>query len=46
MNVPGTPAGNWAFRALATEFAPAVAERMGELCEAYERVPADIRRTE
>ena len=46
MNVPGTPAGNWEFRALASEFAPAVAERMGALCENYERVPADIRRTE
>jgi 4-alpha-glucanotransferase len=46
MNVPGTASGNWEFRALSTEFAPAVAERMGKLCESYERIPADIRRTE
>ncbi len=46
MNVPGTASGNWEFRALSSEFAPAVAERMATLCESYERIPADIRRTE
>jgi 4-alpha-glucanotransferase len=46
MNVPGTAAGNWEFRALSTEFQPAVAERMANLCESYERIPADIRRSE
>jgi 4-alpha-glucanotransferase len=46
MNVPGTASGNWAFRALPTEFELAVAERMGNLCESYERIPTDIRRTE
>jgi 4-alpha-glucanotransferase len=46
MNVPGTPSGNWEFRALSSELDPAVAERMGNLCESYERIPADIRRSE
>ena len=46
MNVPGTASGNWEFRALSTEFALAVPERMAKLCESYERIPADIRRTE
>jgi 4-alpha-glucanotransferase len=45
MNVPGTATGNWAFRALPNEFAPEVAERMANLCESYERIPADIRRS-
>jgi 4-alpha-glucanotransferase len=45
MNVPGTATGNWAFRALSQEFAPEVAERMVKLCESYERIPADIRRS-
>lgn len=46
MNVPGTPAGNWEFRALDTEISLPVAERMGSLCDSYERIPPDIRRTE
>jgi 4-alpha-glucanotransferase len=45
MNVPGTPAGNWTFRALENEFDPKVADRMAGLCETYERIPSDIRRT-
>jgi 4-alpha-glucanotransferase len=46
MNVPGTASGNWEFRALGSEFDPKVIERMANLCESYERIPADIRRTE
>lgn len=45
MNIPGTSAGNWEFRALSSEFGLALADRMAGLCETYERVPADIRRT-
>jgi 4-alpha-glucanotransferase len=45
MNVPGTASGNWAFRALNHEITIALAERMANLCESYERIPADIRRT-
>src|SRR6478736_5994145 len=45
MNVPGTASGNWQYRALPNEIDLAVAERMARLCETYERIPADIRRT-
>jgi len=45
MNVPGTASGNWEFRALSHEINPELAERMRALCESYERIPADIRRT-
>ncbi len=45
MNVPGTASGNWGYRALPNEIELAVAERMASLCETYERIPADIRRT-
>jgi 4-alpha-glucanotransferase len=46
MNVPGTASGNWEFRALGSEIDLAVADRMAALCESYERIPSDIRRTE
>ncbi|MEI9948989.1 MAG: 4-alpha-glucanotransferase [Pseudomonadota bacterium] len=45
MNVPGTASGNWEYRALPNEIDLAVADRMANLCETYERIPADIRRT-
>ena len=45
MNVPGTASGNWEYRALPNEIDLAVADRMASLCETYERIPADIRRT-
>jgi 4-alpha-glucanotransferase len=45
MNVPGTASGNWEYRALPSEIELAVADRMASLCETYERIPADIRRT-
>jgi 4-alpha-glucanotransferase len=45
MNVPGTASGNWQYRALPGEIDLAVADRMAKLCETYERIPADIRRT-
>ncbi|MEP7048776.1 MAG: 4-alpha-glucanotransferase [Pseudomonadota bacterium] len=45
MNVPGTASGNWEFRALEGEFSAAIADRMASLCETYERIPSDIRRT-
>ncbi|MEO7036585.1 MAG: 4-alpha-glucanotransferase [Polyangiaceae bacterium] len=45
MNVPGTASGNWGFRALEGEFSAAIADRMASLCESYERIPSDIRRT-
>jgi 4-alpha-glucanotransferase len=45
MNVPGTSSGNWEYRALQGEIDLAVADRMASLCETYERIPTDIRRT-
>jgi 4-alpha-glucanotransferase len=42
MNVPGTPSGNWRFRAPASAFAPALAERLASLSDAYERVPEGL----
>ncbi len=45
MNVPGVAHGNWTYRARAAEFTPALAERLGRLCDTYERVPAGVRRT-
>ena len=45
MNVPGTASGNWEYRVLPNEIDLAVADRMGSLCETYERIPSDIRRT-
>jgi 4-alpha-glucanotransferase len=39
MNVPGTASGNWRFRAPAAAFAPALAERLLALSDAYERIP-------
>lgn len=43
MNVPGTPSGNWRYRAPATAFAPALAERLASLSHAYERLPEGLR---
>jgi 4-alpha-glucanotransferase len=43
MNVPGTPSGNWRFRAPASAFSPALAERLASLSEAFERVPDGLR---
>ena len=45
MNVPGTASGNWTFRALPHEINSALADRVADLCECYERIPSDIRRT-
>jgi 4-alpha-glucanotransferase len=45
MNVPGTAAGNWEYRALPNEIDMRIADRLASLCESYERIPADIRRT-
>jgi 4-alpha-glucanotransferase len=45
MNVPGTSSSNWQYRALPSEIELAVADRMASMCETYERIPADIRRT-
>jgi 4-alpha-glucanotransferase len=38
MNVPGTPSGNWRFRAPASAFEPALAERLVSMADAYERI--------
>jgi 4-alpha-glucanotransferase len=43
MNVPSTPSGNWRFRAPASAFSPALAERLASLSEAFERVPDGLR---
>jgi 4-alpha-glucanotransferase len=43
MNVPGTPSGNWRFRAPRSAFDPALAERLASLAEAYERIPEGLR---
>jgi 4-alpha-glucanotransferase len=45
MNVPGTASGNWEYRALSQELDLAIADRLGSLCETYERIPSTIRRT-
>ena len=45
MNIPGTATGNWEFRVLPHEITSALADRMATLCEGYERIPSDIRRT-
>lgn len=45
MNIPGTGSSNWAFRLLENELTDALAARMARLCECYERIPADIRRS-
>lgn len=45
MNIPGTASGNWTFRALAPEINEKLADRMGGLCESYERIPRDIKRS-
>jgi 4-alpha-glucanotransferase len=43
MNVPGTPSGNWRFRAPAAAFDPALAERLLSVADAYERIPDGLR---
>jgi 4-alpha-glucanotransferase len=42
MNVPGTASGNWTYRYRADQLTPAIAERLLELSETYERVPPDL----
>jgi 4-alpha-glucanotransferase len=44
MNVPGTASGNWRYRVPASALTPAVADRMAELCERYERILPGLRR--
>jgi 4-alpha-glucanotransferase len=44
MNVPGVASGNWTYRVAADQLTPQLAERMFELCDRYERVPAGARR--
>jgi len=44
MNVPGTASGNWRYRVSAAALTPEIADRMAELCERYERIPAGLRR--
>jgi 4-alpha-glucanotransferase len=39
MNVPGTATGNWRYRCRAEQLSPGLADRLAELCEAYERTP-------
>jgi 4-alpha-glucanotransferase len=43
MNVPGTPSGNWRYRAPPSAFDPALAERLLSLSDAYERIPDGLR---
>ncbi|HSU38175.1 MAG TPA: 4-alpha-glucanotransferase, partial [Polyangiaceae bacterium] len=45
MNVPGVAAGNWSYRVQEPELTPALAERLGRLCEIYERIPPSLRRS-
>lgn len=40
MNVPGTPRGNWSWRARAGSFTADIADRMASLCRRYERTPS------
>jgi 4-alpha-glucanotransferase len=44
MNVPGVGFGNWSYRVEASLLTPALADRMYELCDTYERVPKNLRR--
>ena len=44
MNVPGIGSGNWTYRVDASQLTPALADRMYELCDTYERVPKNLRR--
>jgi 4-alpha-glucanotransferase len=45
MNVPGVAAGNWSYRVQEAELTPALAERLGRLCDIYERIPPGVRRS-
>jgi 4-alpha-glucanotransferase len=45
MNVPGVAAGNWSYRVQRAELTHALADRLGHLCDVYERVPNGVRRT-
>jgi 4-alpha-glucanotransferase len=44
MNVPGTASGNWRYRVPEAALTPAIADRLAELCELYERIPPGLRR--
>lgn len=44
MNVPGVGVGNWSYRVDGSRLTPALADRMYELCDTYERVPKKLRR--
>jgi 4-alpha-glucanotransferase len=44
MNVPGVASGNWTYRARATDLTPALADRLGRLCDTYERIPPGVQR--
>jgi 4-alpha-glucanotransferase len=39
MNTPGTARGNWEWRLAADQLDPRVAERLGRMCDDYERIP-------
>jgi 4-alpha-glucanotransferase len=39
MNVPGTPRGNWEWRLSSSDLSLATADRLADLCRAYERIP-------
>jgi 4-alpha-glucanotransferase len=45
MNVPGVASGNWSYRVREEELTPALADRLARLCDVYERIPADVRRS-
>jgi 4-alpha-glucanotransferase len=40
MNVPGVPDGNWQWRVRLDDFKPGVIDRLGEVTDRYNRVPA------
>ncbi|HEV8549154.1 MAG TPA: 4-alpha-glucanotransferase [Polyangiaceae bacterium] len=44
MNVPGVAHGNWTFRVPESALTLALAERLGRLCDVYERIPEGVRR--
>ena len=44
MNVPGVGVGNWSYRVDGSRLTLALAERLYELCDTYERVPKKLQR--
>jgi 4-alpha-glucanotransferase len=44
MNVPGTPSGNWTFRAPKESYDARLASRLRAISDTYERIPGGLQR--